>query len=467
MPYTLLPNPVEACRGPFLSRRYRRSSPRPPTVTSERNRLSCRSTFKRPRNILVRRKRPNTVTNDLTEMSDGASKPAIPAWQRAQQQPTPPPTTASKPEDDTSGAAAGAEDSTAHTHGGSDDDLSTEESIPPPDDTSQLELDQVRAFLDEPGVKDEALGKKRAFLESKGISTKVINQSLESSDNALKPTDFDTFRQQHSTSQNRPSVRQPQASTAPPIITYPEFLTEAHKPPPLVTPSRVLNATYFAGGLATLVYGASKYIINPKIDSLTESRHDFASHSQSKVDEFNDRLSKIVSRVPAPAKDTERVPQIEISEVDSITSDPTELFHRDMGTQTSPLPSRHSSETSLSTDDSERPGETRDPVNRQTRALDIIYSHLSELAEGASRTADANKQREESVDNLRHYLDTLLYASSGINVWTNTEEVNAAKPAAKKDPIEELKQEIRGVKGVLLSAKRFPSAAKVERIGGA
>ena len=60
-----------------------------------------------------------------------------------------------------------------------------------------------------------------------------------------------------------------------------------------------------------------------------------------------------------------------------------------------------------------------------------------------------------------------LYASSGINVWTNTEEVNAAKPAAKKDPIEELKQEIRGVKGVLLSAKRFPSAAKVERIGGA
>ena len=63
--------------------------------------------------------------------------------------------------------------------------------------------------------------------------------------------------------------------------------------------------------------------------------------------------------------------------------------------------------------------------------------------------------KQDEVNKLRHYLDTVMYASPGINVWSTSEE---AKDSGKRDDIERLKREIRGVKGVLLSAKMFPGA---------
>lgn len=398
-------------------------------------------------------------------MANGAPKPAVPAWQRAQPTQSAAPDT--KDDDQALKQAPGKGEGTAEEEADghvSVDTVGEEESALPPEGTSQL--DMVEAFLADPGVKDAPLGKKRAFLASKDIPVETIDRVLQQESNAestaFPPGDFEAFRQRQSV----PKATASQQSAGPPIITYPEFLVEAHKPPPLITPSRILGAAYIAGGLATLTYGASKYILTPMIENMTEARHDFATHSQSKLDEFNERLSKIVSVVPEPKKDV-ATPDIDVSEVDSVTSDPTELYHRDMGTQTSPGPTRRSSELPVAALSAEPP--KKDAEAHQTTGLGILKDHLSELLIGVDAQEVSNKERQESVNKLRHYLDTIMYGSPAIHQWATSEEAMGGKPTAKKkreDGIEELKKEIRGVKGVLLSARRFPAAGGVGRVGG-
>ena len=160
----------------------------------------------------------------------------------------------------------------------------------------------------------------------------------------------------------------------------------------------MINATYAAAGLATLFYAANTYLIQPMLDSLTESRHDLASHSQSKLDDFNDRLSKLVSKLPEPKSTArEEIPEIEVDEASSTVSDPTELYHRDMGTQTSPLPTRRASTSSSSDNNPFVPPEsarTKDPITYQTNGLDVLRSHLDDLSTGfsASKTAAAPEE---------------------------------------------------------------------------
>ena len=270
-------------------------------------------------------------------------------------------------------------------------------------------------------------------------------------------SDFETFKQ-HEQQQQQPRQDAPPPPVqqtrpaAPPIITYPEFLVDAHKPPPLITPTRVLNAVYAAGGAATLLYAASKWIIGPMVDNLSESRHDLLTHSQSKVDEFNEKLSKIVSKVP----DAKRGLHVEADadDADSETSDPTELYHRDMGTQTSPT-------ISPAVPEAAEEKKKKDAVTYQTGALEIMREHINELAEGSEKAAEANKDRQDTLNKLRHYLDGLTYSSSGISTWQTSEDAISMKnDKSGDDAIEELKKEIRGVKGVLLSAKRFPAVSR-------
>lgn len=384
------------------------------------------------------------------------SRPAIPAWQRAHQQQ---PATEKKNEDIKSEEPAASADTGAETP--------TDVAIPTPEEpavalatevstaedaSSESQLHNMRTFLEDPAVKNASIEKKRAFLEGKGISKDLIEQVLRQEASRFNIDDFASFaktqREPKEVQVPTPPPQQ-QKPTGPPIITYPEFLVEAHKPPPLITPGRIINTAYFVSGLTALLYGASKYLIAPMSENLSEARHEFAMHSQSKIDEMNERLGKLVSKVPEPKKDT--ASDIDISEIDSETSDPTELYHRDIGTQTSPPPSPKPSVAGLPTAEKKK-----DMVAYQSNGLEIMKSHLEEMLQRTEALEQPNKDRADSVNKLRHYLDTLMYASPGISVWSTAEDTNKA---GNEDMVEELKKEIRGVKGVLLSAKRFPGVA--------
>jgi hypothetical protein len=197
------------------------------------------------------------------------------------------------------------------------------------------------------------------------------------------------------------------------------------------------------------------------VASLSESRHDFYSHSQSKVDDFNERLSKLVSKVPDISKEQDGSRTNDADDLDSITSDPTELYHRDMGTQTDIVP----------------PGGARKPTSPSDHSADSLASlaklnslstHLNTLLDSTAKNATSAQERITSVQNLRNYLDTLCYASSGISTWnTNGHNDKSGANGKTEDAVEELKKEIRNVKGVLLSAKRFPSYATTGYYAGA
>ena len=404
-----------------------------------------------------------------------ANKPSIPSWQRVQ----PESSTPSPPDVDSSAAketlpadqpAAPVQDD-AKDKTSTDDAPVGDDSAPPPEGASQLEM--VESFLAESAMKPIPPQDKRATLASQQVPVETIDQVLaptkDEARSSIQASDFRSF-------QSMQTAPTSQRAAAAPIITYPEFLANAHKAPPLVTPRRVLAATYFAGGLATLLYGASTYILNPMRDTLTESRHDFADHSRTRLEEFNDRLSKIVSRVPEPVQTPTPAPHDSINGDDddneSEASDPTELYHRDMGTQTSsPLPNEDFLPAATPAAAKEQ---EKDALSYQTTGLTILTTHLTELLEGYSKQEAASKETLQKSTALRHYLDTVMYGGSSGDAsddWkygASTAAGGGTGAGAKKseDAVEALKKEIRSVKGVLLSARRFPAAGGfVGRVG--
>ncbi|KEQ63525.1 uncharacterized protein M437DRAFT_25466, partial [Aureobasidium melanogenum CBS 110374] len=332
-------------------------------------------------------------------------------------------------------------------------------------------------FLQDPAVKDAPYHKKKTFLLSKDVSEDMIYQVMGPEDaqhnsdtdgsNVAAQQEFQASKTTPTTDGSSEAAQQefeatkkaPQPETyprrdMPPIITYPEFLVQPQKPPPLVTVGRLINATYIAGALTASAYALSKYIIAPMADNLNEARHDLFEHTGDHVTNFNDKISKLVSIVPSSAKSLPSTPaDLADFDTDSITSDPTELFHRDVGTQTSPSLSRR---TSLSSD-AELVKPEAMPLKHASR-LDIMKSHLSELLEGAESNGTSNQTLQESVSETRHYLDGLYYTPPSYS-WNADNSLNAsdASKDKKSDAAVTLKAEIRGVKGVLLSAKRFPS----------
>lgn len=391
---------------------------------------------------------------------DSKGGAAIPAWQRSQKPLQVEGKNEMRPENTPSSSATAESEPKevpipSPEPEAEDSATSTEESVP----TDAQLRENVKSFLQDPAVKDAPMEKKRAFFESKGIPKDMVEEVLKAEEAGFTASDFEGFKQQQQ-QQGPPEIKTPpprpqqQQASGPPIIMYPEHLEEAHKPPPLITPSRLVNTAYFVGGLAALIYGASKYLVTPMSASLTEARHDFAAHSQGKVDEMNLRLEKLVSKVPAGAKTITAADENAAGEDDdSETSDPTELYHRDMGTQTSPAQSRRSSSSS----DSISKPTKKDPIAYQSNGLSILSSHLNEMLNASNKVESANKERQDSLNKLRHNVDGMLYGSmAGLNVWNQTEDAAKKREKEAQDAMEDLKKEIRGVKGVLLSAKRFP-----------
>lgn len=386
-------------------------------------------------------------------------------------------------------------------------------------DASVTAIDRARRFLQDPAVKDAPYDKKKAFLLSKDISEKMIYQVMGEQDTQPNPDtdgskiaaqqefqasrttpttdgsteaaqqefdasqktsqpgnyvtttdgsqeaakqEFDaskavSFSAADFRSQAKANAPQPRRDV-PPIVTYPEFLVQPQKPPPIVTVSRLINATYIAGALTASAYALSKYIIAPMADNLNEARHDLFEHTGNHVSDLNDKLTKLVSTVPSSAKPLPPTPaDLADFDTDSMTSDPTELFHRDVGTQTSPSLSRR---TSLSSDTEVMKPDTV-PL-KQANRLEIIKSHLSELLEGAENNGTSNQTLQTSISETRHYLDGLYYTPPSYS-WNADNSLNASNASKDKqlDAAVTLKAEIRGVKGVLLSAKRFPSVGRV------
>ncbi|KAL2825145.1 peroxisomal membrane anchor protein conserved region-domain-containing protein [Aspergillus cavernicola] len=398
-------------------------------------------------------------------MSDSDSKSSIPQWQRLNS--TPSPTSDDK-------------------EAGKDTDRS-------------VLLEQASSFLQDDSIRNASTDRKITFLESKGLTSPEIDnllgvsrnpeatssnsdRSKESKDTSTSSTETSNQAPSPSTLPTHPpSTQQPTTPAprdVPPVITYPEFLLHQSKPPPLVTLQSILYTLYGAAGLGATVYGASEYIVKPLLATLTDARHDLAQATEENLKKLNEKLEQNVSEIPPslllsakPAASS--LSELSDEDLESITSDPTELFHRDIGTQTSQdLVQPSSTSSSPTINDPESPPQTTTITTHQKR-LESIGSHLRAFADAESQSTTLNDTTHSRVSDLQRYLDGLIYsksstsypysATTGYGVYSTPGLDYGSGGAAtgagrgEEDAISGFRAEIRGVKGALLSARNFPS----------
>ncbi|ELQ43926.1 peroxin 14/17, partial [Pyricularia oryzae Y34] len=226
-------------------------------------------------------------------------------------------------------------------------------------------LDHARLFLQDEEVRQASREKKISFLRSKGVSGADIEILLGEDESSSITSDSNqtTAAAPHS-AQEKPTASQPQLPPQPqmqqqqqpqqqtqpaqkpdqpPIVTYPEFLTKPPRPPPLITATTFLNTASAFAGLATLIIGTSKYVLSPMVESLTDARIDLHRSASDGLSRTIEKLEGIVSEVPPlPSASTQDKTggaarkQDDNDAASSDGGDPTELFHRDVGVQTSP-----------------------------------------------------------------------------------------------------------------------------------
>ncbi|OAL72387.1 hypothetical protein A7D00_3386 [Trichophyton violaceum] len=370
------------------------------------------------------------------------------------------------------------------------DNSSTAASSAAATESRETLLEQARRFLQDESISEASTDKKIAFLESKGLSNDEIHTLLGISRNtqATASTSNDTGNNsstEESESQSKKETTgeassQPTQSPAatspaptptassnkdvPPIITYPEFLLRQSKPP-LITFQNFLYTLYATTGVAASICGASEYLAKPMLESLNCARHEFSETVQGNLKALNEKLEGSVSKVPASS--TARPMGISIdneSEDDneSVTSDPTELFHRDIATQTTDLELSTPSQTAVGTET--QTVSSQSVIEEHHSRLQSLSSSLASVVTAEKYSDSTQGYAKDRLSELQTYLDSLTYSAPlylTSSLYGSYDDSADAKKAAngEDEAIAAFKAEIRSVKGTLLSARNFPSGS--------
>ncbi|KAK1248061.1 hypothetical protein MKX07_000949 [Trichoderma sp. CBMAI-0711] len=331
-------------------------------------------------------------------------------------------------------------------------------------------LQVARRFLQDDAVKAAPRHTKVDFLKSKGVDDADIQYLLrdiveeeedapKAKDSTPAPTDESNQKAlqvlEKSFAPKQQQQRPQAASTAspspapilapgdrPPVVTYPEFLTKPQRPPPLVTKNGLLSTLYAFGGLSALIYGTTKFAVEPMVEKQTSARIELHETAASKLDAIVARLENTVSVVPSykSASGT--------SASDASEDDPSEMFHRDVGTQTS-LP------TSPST------ASLQEKDGAQSRIQEERLSKLAKSLKGLTDdfTSQSNDSQDIKVllDVFRDDLDTMTYGHHA-ELFGGFDK--RKKKPGSEDEIRKVRDNIRRIKGVLLSARTFPTSAR-------
>ncbi|CAG8971728.1 hypothetical protein HYALB_00007208 [Hymenoscyphus albidus] len=321
-------------------------------------------------------------------------------------------------------------------------------------------LASARKFLQEEEVKDASTDKKIAFLESKGLGSEDIQELLSVSKDSEasssttpqveatteKPDEIsDAIPDEIPDSSPPPPANYPaEFPPQPPIITYPEFLIAPSQPTPIITKPRLLTTLYLFSSLSLLLYGTSEFLVAPMVANLTASRISLASTASANLSKMIQKLEGMVSEIPEECSN-DKTEQGNTAAEDSEAEDPSELFHRDIGVQTSPPQSRAASPSPLS------------PLKSQSTRLASLTKSMQGLISDGNSEGEGAKELETTIGILREYLDGIAYVPP---VYGYNNGFGMGVTPKEDDEIARVKAGIRGVKGVLLSARSFPGGVR-------
>lgn len=336
------------------------------------------------------------------------------------------------------------------------------------------------------------------FLKSKGLGEADINTLLDETDarraaaaaaapttTTTTTTNATTTATQHATKAEprteptHDTARAPSDSDIiktdqPPIITYPEFLTKPAKPPPLITASGLLNSLGIVAGLSTFVYGATKYLVSPMVDSLTEARVEFHENANKNLSNLVEKLEHAVSEIPesyhtagkrAALAGSLHTPAAEYTDAadDDASSydDPTELFYRDVGVQTSPPPTPGGL-SYPATDGTAAAASTKHSsalaAQQHADKLGRLITSIRDLSADLASQADGFGEAKSVLDDFGRDLHALTYPPESFGVGSGY--LYGAARSEPEDEIKKVKSNIRSVKGVLLSTRSFAAPTR-------
>lgn len=355
-------------------------------------------------------------------------------------------------------------------------------------------LERARIFLQDEEVRSSSMESKVEFLRTKGINEADIKQLLEETEETTTTTKVTTKDDEKAASNPRSEsmmVSTPERETEqqdttperPPIITYPEFLTKPSKPPPLITASGLLNSLGIVAGLSTLVYGATRHLVGPMVETLTDARIDFHDNANKNLARLVEKLEQSVSEIPAsyhtvgkrstPETQTSKLVEHADADDDSSYDDPTELFHRDVGVQTSPPATPDSSSntayprgaggwpSSASDDDTDKNNSSYKPGSGTQQQADKLRNIISSVRGMSSALVSQAEDLAETKNVLGRFgqdLHALTYPPESFGVGSSY--LYGSGRTEPDDEIRRVKNNIRSVKGVLLSTRSFPSVTR-------
>jgi hypothetical protein len=182
------------------------------------------------------------------------------------------------------------------------------------------------------------------------------------------------------------------------------------------------------------------------ISSLTEARLSLAASAMQNLQKLVGRLEKLVSTVPDYSLGKQIEKEKSKEEEESEEEDPTELFHRDVGIQTSPPRS-----PTLT------PSAEPSTLETQTSRLTGLSQSLKSLITSSNSEGENTTELETTIGYVKEVLEGMTYVQPTTYGYGG---FNSGMEAKEEDEIARVKAGIRGVKGVLLSAKSFPGGVR-------
>lgn len=182
------------------------------------------------------------------------------------------------------------------------------------------------------------------------------------------------------------------------------------------------------------------------VETLNDSRSDFQETTSSKLDQLVAQLEKTVSVLPPPPASSQQSQAVAAAEDDE---DPAEMFHRDIGTQTS-LPATPNGVLEKKELAALTHANQLGKLTRWTAGLrDDVRAQTSSFADMQSQ-----------IDNFRNELDTMTYAQHDFTNHSSFDMFGAGKKNEPNDEIRKARDNIRRIKGVLLSTRSFPASTR-------
>ena len=192
------------------------------------------------------------------------------------------------------------------------------------------------------------------------------------------------------------------------------------------------------------------------VDSLTDARSALYDTARQNLGGLVEKLEGAVSEIP-PTRRGSFTSHIYGDDESSEYDDPTEMFHRDIGVQTS-LPPTPVEATST-------PTET--PSARQSRRLRELVASAKAVNEGLTSQSESHADVKALLDVFKDELYRMGLPthdfSGGSSFYSGFNNGNSNSNNNRNeadDEIKKAKENIRRVKGVLLSARSFPTGTR-------